>query len=114
MLSKNEKRLIRKRRTSAVASGTAERPRASLFRSQRAMQVQFINDLNGAVLISGDNRKEAKKKFDIESCEKLGEVLAKKLLEKKIDKIVFDRSGYRYYGKIKAVADGLRKGGIKF
>lgn len=114
MLSKNKKRLVRKRRVNAVVSGTAERPRVSLFRSQRSMSVQFIDDISGKVLVSGDNKKEAEKKFDVQSCEKLGESLAKILLEKKIDKVVFDRSGYRYHGKIKAVADGLRKGGLKF
>ena len=114
MLSKNQKRLVRKRRIRTVVSGTAERPRVSVFRSQNAMSVQFIDDVNGKVLFSGDNRKEAEKKFDVKSCEKLGEVLAKVLIEKKVESVVFDRGGYAYHGKIKALADGLRKGGLVF
>lgn len=113
MLSRNEKRLTRQRRTKAGSFGTTKRPRVSLFKSQNAMNVQIIDDSKSITMVSGDNKKEAQKKFDIASCEKLGEKLAKSALEKGIKEVVFDRSGYRYHGKVKAVADGLRKGGLK-
>ncbi len=120
MLSRNEKRLTRQRRTRAGNVGTAKRPRVSLFKSQSIMNVQLIDDEKGTTLVFGDSKKESEpsgdesgKKFDIASCERLGEKLAKDAIKKGINEVVFDRSGYRYHGKIKAVADGLRKGGLK-
>jgi large subunit ribosomal protein L18 len=93
MLSRNEKRLIRQRRTKVGAFGTAKRPRVSVFKGQNSMKAQIIDDNKGVTIISGDNKKEAEKKFDIASCELLGEKMAKIALEKSIKEVVFDRSG---------------------
>lgn len=113
MSSRNEKRLHRKRRIKASAFGTSKKPRISVFRSLNAMYVQFIDDSKGKTIIAEDNRKEAGKKFDVASCEELGKSIAKKAAKKGIKEAVFDRGGYRYHGKIKSLADGIREGGIK-
>jgi len=111
-LSRNNLRLQRKKRIRAKVSGTAETPRICVFRSLNNIYAQVINDDMGIVLASA--KIEGKLKNDIQGAKKVGENLAKKCLEKKINKAVFDRSGYKYHGKVKALAEGVREGGIKF
>jgi large subunit ribosomal protein L18 len=111
------KRLRRKRRISFKVKGTAERPRLAVFRSNSAFYAQVINDDAGKTLlalstISKDLK--GKTKNTKEGVSALGEALAQKALTAKIDKVVFDRAGYLYHGKVKAFADGARKGGLKF
>lgn len=111
--NKNESRLHRKRRIRAKVSGTAKCPRLSIFRSLKGIYAQVISDTEGVTLVSA-NLSETKKKNDISGAKEVGIMIAKKCLAKKIEKVCFDRSGYKYHGKIKALADGAREGGLKF
>jgi large subunit ribosomal protein L18 len=93
------------------------RPRLCVFRSARHIYGQIIDNTTGKTLLGISSKdievkKEDKGKIDISF--RTGEELAKKALEKKIDQIVFDRSGYKYHGRVKALAEGARKGGLKF
>jgi large subunit ribosomal protein L18 len=112
-ISRNNLRLQRKRRIRAKVSGTAETPRLAVFRSLKDLRVQVINDETGMTIVSA-NSKEAKAKNTVEGAKKIGELVAKKCADKKIKKIVFDRAGYKYHGKVKAMAEGAREGGLKF
>lgn len=112
-MSINKKRLHRKRRIRAKISGTAIRPRLSVFRSLNNIYVQVIDDENGKTLLSV-NLKEAAKKNDVAGAAKVGKLVADKCKKAKIEKIVFDRSGYKYHGKVKAIAEEARKNGLKF
>ena len=110
-------RLRRKKRISFKVKGTAERPRLAVFRSNSAFYAQLINDDAGKTLLSiATNSKELKGKLknSKEGIQSLGEALAKKAVNAKIDKVIFDRAGYLYHGKVKAFADGARSGGLKF
>jgi large subunit ribosomal protein L18 len=110
-------RLRRKKRISFKVKGTAERPRLAIFRSNTAFYAQIINDDLGKTLVSiATNSKEmkGKAKNNKDGVASLGEALAKQAAGSKIDKVVFDRAGYLYHGKVKAFADGARKGGLKF
>lgn len=98
-------RFSRKIRIRAKISGTAERPRVVVFRSNSHLYLQAIDDASGKTLASAS---------DLKSKENVAESLAKNLLDKKIKKIVFDRGGYKYHGRIKEVADNLRKAGLEF
>ena len=112
-LSQNEKRLHRKVRIRAKMIGTAKIPRVSIFRSLSNLRYQVVNDEVGKTLLSGD-LKELKVKNNIAGAKELGKSLAGKCAEKKITAIVFDRSGYQYHGKVRALAEGAREGGLKF
>jgi large subunit ribosomal protein L18 len=110
-------RMRRKIRISYKVKGTAERPRLAVFRSNKAFYAQVINDEKGVTLFSlGTNSKEVKGKFKNtkEGIQSLGEAVAKKVVASNVDKVVFDRAGYLYHGKVKAFADGARAGGLKF
>jgi large subunit ribosomal protein L18 len=111
--SRNKLRLHRNRRVRAKISGTSKRPRLCVFKSLKKMDAQIIDDQKGITLLQLDNKK-AKAKNDLEGAKKLGMELAKKCKEKKIDEVVFDRSGYKYHGKVKALAEGAREGGLIF
>lgn len=111
--SKNNLRLHRKKRVAAKIKGTAERPRLAVFRSLAGISVQVIDDTKGKTL-AHVFFKEAKSKNDIEGAKAVGKLAAKKCLAKKIERIVFDRAGYKYHGKVKALAEGAREGGLKF
>jgi len=114
------KRARKKVRVRKLISGTSEKPRLTVFRSLANVYVQLIDDQNGVTLASAstlskeiqDELKNAKSKTD--KGKKVGEFLAKKAIEKGVTTVVFDRSGYRYHGRIKAIADGAREGGLKF
>ena len=103
-------------RVRAKVSGTASRPRLSVFRSNIAMYLQLIDDEHGLTLVSADTKelKKEVKKSKVEIARELGELLAKKAQEKKISAAVFDRAGYRYHGRVKAAAEGARAGGLQF
>lgn len=118
-LSKDQNRIRRQCRTRAKLRGTATRPRLSVFRSNRYIGAQLIDDEAGRTLAAVSSRpakadKAAKTKAKELSAEQVGEALAKAAKEKKIDAAVFDRGGYRFMGKVKQLADGARKGGLKF
>lgn len=90
-----------------------DRPRLCIFISLKDIYVQAIDDNNGKTIVSAD-LKEAKAKNNIEGAMKLGKLMAKKCLDKKLTEVVFDRGGRKYHGKIKSFADGAREGGLKF
>ena len=112
-IDSNKLRLHRKKRIRTKISGTKNIPRLCVFRSLRMLKAQVIDDVARNTLVFVDTQKNQLKN-DVSGAEKLGELVAKKCLEQKIEQIVFDRSGYRYHGKVKALADGARKGGLKF
>jgi large subunit ribosomal protein L18 len=112
-ISRNKLRLRRKKRVSAKIKADAKRPRLSVFKSLRNLTVQVINDEKKHTLVFA-GLKEIKAKNNITGAKALGKLVAKKCLEKKIIQVVFDRSGYKYHGKIKAMAEGAREGGLKF
>jgi large subunit ribosomal protein L18 len=99
-------------------SGTKERPRMSVFRSNKQIYVQLIDDLNGETLVSASSRnKEIASKKGIDKSEQaklVGKLIAEKSLAKGIDSVVFDRNGYLYHGRIKFLAESAREGGLKF
>ena len=113
MISKIERRIKIKYRVRSKVSGTAERPRMTVFRSNKQIYVQLINDLAGVTLVSASSLGMAScpKK---EQAAKVGEMIAKKALEAGIQAVVFDRNGYLYHGRVKEVADAARNGGLKF
>ena|SRR3989344_673688 len=116
--SKREKRKGRQRRIKAGVRGTGERPRISVFRSNRHIWAQLIDDAAGKTVVSASDRevrqdkKSNSKKVLLASS--VGELIAKKAGAKKISSVVFDRGGYKYHGMVKAVAEGARRGGLKF
>lgn len=110
---KIERRIKIKFRIRKSVNGTAERPRMSVFRSNKQIYVQLINDENGTTLVSASSLGlEAMPKS--EQAAKVGESVAKKATEAGITKVVFDRNGYLYHGRVKELADAARKGGLNF
>ena len=116
MLEKDRKRLKRKIHIRKRISGTPERPRMTIFKSNRAISVQIIDDTAGRTLASASTLEKDLQsiKANVEGGGKLGEIVGKRLIEKKIKAVVFDRNGYLYHGIVKAIADGARKAGVEF
>lgn len=113
-ISQNNLRLKRKKRVRAKVFGTAKIPRLAIFRSLKNLYVQAIDDTKGKTLIAADLKEVGKSaKNNIESAKKLGKLAAKKCLAKKINQVVFDRGGFKYHGRVKALAEEMRKDGIK-
>ena len=113
--SKNISRVRRHARVRAKISGTPECPRLSVFRSNKHMSVQLIDDVNGVTLASASTvTLEVAHGGNIEAAAAVGTEIAKLALAKGIEKIVFDRSGYVYHGRVKAVAEAAREAGLKF
>jgi len=111
--SRNKLRLHRKRRIRAKIFGVSKRPRMAVFRSLKKIEVQIIDDSKGITLVYANNQL-AKSKNNISGAAEVGKLVAKKAKDKKIKEVIFDRAGYKYHGKVKAVADGARKGGLVF
>lgn len=122
MVSKKVRSEVRKnkhRRIRSRLSGTPEKPRLSVFRSNKHMYAQVIDDVAGNTIVSASTlQAEVKdgleKTNDITAASKLGEVIAKKALDNGIKTVVFDRGGYIYQGKVKALADAAREAGLEF
>lgn len=117
--SRSEVRLKKHKRMRNRFSGTAERPRLSVFRSNNHMYAQIIDDTVGNTLVAAstlekDVKSELKKTNDVEAAAYLGTVIARKALDKGIKEVVFDRGGFIYQGKIKALADAAREAGLEF
>lgn len=110
---KTEMRAKRHSRLRHKVSGTAERPRLAVFRSNTAVYAQLIDDVAGKTLASADSRKE-KKGTAVEKAKVVGVEIAKKAGAAKITEVVFDRGGFRYQGIVASLADGAREGGLKF
>lgn len=112
----NKARLKRHARVRSKISGTPECPRLDVFRSAKHIYVQIIDDVNGVTLASASS---VEKDFGAyggnkEAAKKVGELVAKRALEKGIENVVFDRGGYIYHGRVKELAEGAREGGLKF
>ena len=114
MTTKIERRVKIKYRVRNKISGTAERPRMSVFRSKKQIYVQIIDDLSGTTLAAASSLGMAEKVAKKEQAAKVGELIAKKAQEAGITTVVFDRNGYLYHGRVKEVADAARNGGLKF
>ncbi|MEK7817247.1 MAG: 50S ribosomal protein L18 [Actinomycetota bacterium] len=115
LLKKHEARGRRHRRVRRRVFGTPDMPRLAVFRSNREIYAQVIDDLAGATLVSASSaevKDSGLKKSEV--AVKVGEILAGKAKEKKIGQVVFDRGGYLFHGRVRALAEGARKGGIKF
>ena len=116
MLEKDRKRFKRKVHIRKRISGTPEKPRMTVFKSNRSLSIQIIDDASGHTLASASTlEKELKDiKATVAGAGQLGEVMGKRILEKNIKTVVFDRNGYLYHGLVKAMADGTRKAGVQF
>ena len=116
-VKKIRRRLNIKRRVRKIVNGTAERPRMSVFRSNKQIYVQLIDDLAGKTLLAAsscENGIEEEKITKIEKAAKVGALIAEKAKAAGIENVVFDRNGYLYHGRVKSLADGARNGGLKF
>ena len=115
-LTVNEARLRRHRRIRGKVSGTAERPRLVVFRSNRGIEAQLVDDVAGKTLASASHLGLAKsfKGAKSKQAEEVGKVLAAAAMKAGVEACVFDRGGYLYHGRVKALAEGAREGGLKF
>ena len=117
-LAKLERRSRIRMRIRKKISGNAGKPRVSVFRSNKQIYAQVIDDLNGATLLSASSKeKEIASKTGIKKSEQaalVGKLLASKCKEKGIESVTFDRGGYKYHGRVKSLADAAREGGLKF
>ena len=112
---KNVARLRRHRRVRGKISGTAERPRLDVFRSDKHIYAQVIDDVQGVTLASASSMDKDFNAYggNIEAAKKVGEAIAKKCLEKGITEVVYDRGGFVYQGRVQALAEGAREAGLK-
>ena len=115
-IDSNAQRLKRHKRVRGKISGTAERPRLAVYRSNAHISAQIIDDVNGVTLVAANSYE---KDFEgigsnKEAARKVGAVLAERALEKGISAVVFDRGGYIYHGRVSELAEGAREGGLKF
>jgi len=116
-LTKNQNRLKIKRRIRKVVSGTESRPRLAVFRSNKEIYAQIINDVTGNTIIAASSRDKdiaTAKGTKTEIAALVGKSLAEKALKAGVETIAFDRGGYQYHGRVKSLADGAREGGLKF
>jgi large subunit ribosomal protein L18 len=113
--TKTQSRLRRRRRVRAKVSGTAERPRLSVFRSNRGIQAQLIDDVQGHTLAAVSWTEGDLKPLDrMEQAKRAGALLAERVKAAGVETCVFDRGGYRFHGRVKALAEGAREGGLSF
>jgi ribosomal protein L18, bacterial type len=113
---KLRKREQRKKHVRKTLSGTPEKPRMTVFKSNNYLYVQVIDDVAGATLAAASTLEEPLRGFkrNVEGAGKLGEEIGRRLKDKNVAAVVFDRNGYKYHGIVKAIADGARKAGIAF
>jgi large subunit ribosomal protein L18 len=113
--TKTQSRLRRRRRVRAKVRGTAERPRLSVFRSNRGIQAQVIDDVAGHTLAAVNwTEDDLKSLKSMDQAKRAGELLAERAKAAGVETVVFDRGGYRYHGRVKALADGARDKGLTF
>ena len=116
MSVKTLKRIRRHKKIRKDLHGTKDRPRLCVFRSNQHIYAQLINDENAKVLMSVSDKdvkaKKGEKKADM--AKEVGKLMAKKAIESKIEKVIFDRGGFVFHGRVKALAEGAREGGLKF
>lgn len=113
-LSSNVSRQKRHLRIRKIVQGTALRPRLSVYRSNNAIYVQIIDDDKQTTLISARSQELGLKHSNIETAKAVGKLIAEKALAKGVTSVVFDRSGYLYHGRIKALAEAAREAGLQF
>ena len=115
-LSKKDRRLRIKRRVRKIVTGTSEQPRLAVFRSNKEIYAQIINDATGTTLVAASSKqKDIKAKgTKTEVAAIVGKAIAEKATKAGIEKIAFDRGGYLYHGRVKALAEAAREGGLKF
>jgi large subunit ribosomal protein L18 len=119
MATKNRKQFRRNRikmRIRKIIVGSSERPRMSVYRSNKQIYVQLIDDKTGNTLLSASSlvKDEAEKVTKLEQAKEVGAQIARKAIEAGIEQVVFDRNGYLYHGRVKALAEAAREGGLKF
>ncbi len=113
--TKPQARLRRRRRVRAKVRGTAERPRLSVFRSNRGIGAQLIDDVQGHTLAAVNwSEGDLKSLGPMDQAKRAGELLAERGTSAGVETCIFDRGGYRFHGRVKALADGAREGGLKF
>lgn len=117
--SKNDARLKRQIRVRKKVKGTTERPRLNVFKSSKHIHAQIIDDISGVTLvaastISPDIKSDLAYSGNVEAAKKVGAAIAKKAIEKNIISVVFDRNGFLYHGRVKALADAARENGLSF
>jgi large subunit ribosomal protein L18 len=115
-LTKSERRQRIQYRIRKIVSGTAARPRLSVFRSNKEIYAQLIDDVNGVTLLATSSRDKGvdSKGTNVEVANTVGKLIAEKALKAGIDTVAFDRGGYLYHGRIKSLAEGARAAGLKF
>jgi len=120
MITKPDRNVVRKRRHARVrrhVTGTSERPRLNVYRSNKNIYVQLIDDMNGTTLASAstlDKDLNLDSTGNMEAAAKVGELIAKRAQDKGYKSVVFDRGGYLYHGRVKAIADAAREAGLEF
>ncbi|MDG4657880.1 50S ribosomal protein L18 [Ectobacillus antri] len=120
MITKPDKNVVRKKRHARVRAkltGTAQRPRLNVFRSNQHIYAQVIDDVKGVTLVSAstlDKELSLEGTGNISAATKVGELVAKRAVEKGIKEVVFDRGGYLYHGRVKALAEAAREAGLQF
>lgn len=119
MSNRRELRLRRHRRVRKKVTGTVARPRLNVFRSSRHIYAQVIDDVAGHTLVSASTlepelRQAVQSSATVEAARKVGEAVARRALEQGVSQVVFDRGGYVYHGRVAAVAEGARSGGLQF
>ncbi|WP_096186226.1 50S ribosomal protein L18 [Evansella halocellulosilytica] len=120
MITKADKNVVRKKRHAHVRrsiTGTAERPRLNVFRSNKHITAQLIDDVSGVTIVGAsslDKELKLENGGNKEAAKKVGELVAKRALEKGHESVVFDRGGYLYHGRVKELADAAREAGLKF
>jgi large subunit ribosomal protein L18 len=118
--SRNDVRVRRQARVRKKVRGTTERPRLCVFRSAKHIYAQIIEDINGATLVSastlqpGNLSLEGNYTGNVNAAKEVGKAVAKMALEKNIERVIFDRNGFLYHGRVQALAEGAREGGLKF
>lgn len=119
MITKQDKNQVRRKRHARVRSkitGTAERPRLNVFRSNKNIYAQLIDDVAGVTLVSASSQENGFEGAgnNVEAATNIGETIAKRAAEKNIKAVVFDRGGYLYHGRVKALAEAARENGLEF
>jgi len=116
MSVKQEKRIRRHKKIRISMHGTKDRPRLFVFRSNQHIYAQLVDDEKAKIMMSASDKdlKSAKGEKKTEAAKAVGMLIAKKAIEGKIEKVIFDRGGFVFHGRIKAVAEGAREGGLKF
>jgi large subunit ribosomal protein L18 len=115
LATKNAQRLRRRRRVRAKVSGSADRPRLAVFRSNRGVTAQVIDDVKGHTIAAVNwTEPDLKGLPRMEQAKQVGQLIARRAQDAGADTVIFDRGGYRYHGRVKALAEGAREGGLKF